>query len=145
MSSTKSKRRNTPRERAPKATGRPPVDISAEMIEGMAWGGSSMEDVADALLVDVATIKRRFAPIFRKHKGEKKIGLTQSQYRSARGTPARIINGVKQDAIPPNVTAQIWLGKQWLKQSDKVETPVDEQGNEIPRQRIRVGKDWIEF
>lgn len=141
----KSRRKTVPRARAPKPTGRPPLDISEETIEGMAWGGASMELVAEYLRVDVSTIKRRFATIFQKHAAHKKIKLTQAQFRSAIGTPARVIEGVVQPAIIPNVTAQIWLGKQWLKQSDKVETPVDEQGDEIPRQRIRVGKDWIEF
>lgn len=144
--STKSKRRNTPRERAPKATGRPPVDISAETIEGMASVGASIEDVADFLEVSRATIDRRFAKLFHKHKAGKRIRLQQAQFAQAVGRRAGYDKqGVMQPAIAPNPSMQIWLGKQWLKQSDKVETPVDEQGNEIPRQRIKVGGIWVVF
>lgn len=128
--STKSKRRATPRERAPKATGRPPVDIDPETVEGMASVGATIDEVATFLEVAHNTIERRFGPLFRKHGQGKKIKLRQAMLRSAIGTPARVLaDGSVQPAIPPNPTIQVWLSKQWLGYSEKREVPVDGEGN----------------
>lgn len=148
--STRSKRTKTlPREQARAATGRPPLDIDPETVEGMAWGGSSMEDVATFLEVDVSTIKRRFAPIFRKHKAGGRIKLNQAMLRTAIGRPARVVgegaNVRVIPAVPGNPTIQIFLSKQWLGYSDKVQMPVNEAGEEIEPQTMEIFGRIVRF
>jgi hypothetical protein len=146
--STKSRRTKTkPRSESPKSRGRPPLDIDPETVEGMASFGASIEDVADFLEVSRDTVERHFAAIFHKHKAGKRIKLQQAQFLSAIGREPRAARPANPETgepavsgrigYHPSVKMQMWLGKQWLGQSEKVEVPVDADGN--VRQSIRLG------
>lgn len=141
--STRSKRRKTvARENAPHRTGRPPLDIDRETVEGMAAVGATKEDVAAFLEVSRDTIERHFAALFEKHKAGRRIKLQQAQLRTALGSPRRVVVDGKKTriipAVPGNPTMQIWLGKQLLGQSEKLQVPVDGEGEEVERQYIEI-------
>lgn len=129
-----SAKKKTGRKNAP-GGGRPRVVLDETAIEGMASIGATNEEIADFLGCHVDTLRDNYSKILVKARANIRLRLRRAQIQSAIGTAG----------VPPNPTMLIWLGKQLLRQSDKVETPVDEHGEEIPRQRILVGKTWITF
>lgn len=77
--------------------------------------------------------KCSFSEYMKKGKSDYKVSLRRVQTRSALGIPKRDsetgqVSGWLQ---PPNVTMQIWLGKQDLGQSDKVEQVVTTHNGDI--------------
>lgn len=68
-----------------------------------------------------ATYNVGFSDIFKKLSSTGKMSLRRQQFRSAE-------NG--------NVTMQIWLGKQWLGQTDKVESKNENVWTETALERI---------
>lgn len=85
---------------------RPRVEIDETEVAKLAGYGCSDREIGDFFDVAHTTIKRRFAPILLKARAEMKHKLRKVQIEQA-------LNG--------NVTMLIWLGKQYLDQSDKSE------------------------
>ena len=86
---------------------RPKLDIDEEQVYKLAQHGCTVEEIADFFGCSRDTIHGRFSAELSKGKAELRIGLRNWQIASAK---------------KGNVVMQIWLGKQWLGQSDKQET-----------------------
>ncbi len=94
--------------------GRPRVEIDMEMLTNMVRIQCTAEECARILGISSDTIDRRlkeatgagFAEFYKKHSDEGKMSLRRAQYQTAMGG---------------NPTMQIFLGKQWLGQRDKVD------------------------
>lgn len=115
-----------------KGGGRPEKEVDPRVVEGMAMVGATLTEIAEFLEVSHDTIERRFALILRKSNAGKKIRLRRAQLTSALGDTAR--------GIQPNVSMQIWLGKQWLGQTEV--TVQEAPRNELEQQSIMVrGKE----
>lgn len=85
--------------------GRPKKDIEETQVETLASIGCTMEEIGLVVGCDRATLQRRFAAAVEKGRAEAKISLRRAQYKAAlRGNPAMLI----------------WLGKQYLGQTDKL-------------------------
>lgn len=99
-----------------KTIGRPRKVVDADMVERLAGIGCTSQEIASACECSKATIERRFASVLEKGRDDLKESLRRMQYKSANGG---------------NVTMQIWLGKQYLAQSDKRETDHTSGGQPI--------------
>jgi AraC-like DNA-binding protein len=100
-----------------KRMGRPPAareSITREQFETLCKLIPTIEEVAGCFHVSPDTLERwvkkeygeTFAVVLKRFAGPAKVSLRRAQMKSA-------LNG--------NTTMQIWLGKQWLGQSDKVD------------------------
>jgi len=98
-----------------KGRGRPQLDFNWATFDAILQYGATQGDAAEILGVSEDTITRA---IKREHK------LKFSEYRHTKMGRVRIKLLQKQYdvAMSGNVTMLIWLGKQHLGQSDKVET-----------------------
>ncbi len=85
---------------------RPRKDVSEAVVEGMAKVGASNVDIAEFCGVDETLIRRRFAELLTKVRADRRTKLREWQWNAAE-------NG--------NTAMLIWLGKQHLGQTDKVE------------------------
>ena len=99
-----------------KKIGRPKkYDIDPEQVEKLASYGLSNTIIAEFFDVGEHVIRKSYAENLVKGRAIGKIRLSQMQWKSAE---------------KGNVTMQIWLGKQYLGQSDKQEVqhvrPIDE-------------------
>ena len=112
-----------------KGGGRPLRPINPAVVEAMAFVGATNVEIAEFLETTPELIERRFIPLLRKNRAARRICLRRAQWRSA-------MNG--------NVPMLIWLGKQYLGQSDH---PVAEStlSHELPRQSIIFGGERIFF
>lgn len=100
---------------------RPKIEIDSEEVYKLAKMYCSIEEMADFFGCSRDTIERRFAAIIAKARSEGRQKLRKLQWESAE-------NG--------NVVMQIFLGKQYLKQSDKVETNITQsEGFEFVEQK----------
>jgi hypothetical protein len=86
--------------------GRPKKKIDPKTVEALASCFCTMTEIAATVGCDKSTISRRFATEFAKGREEGKRRLRQLQWKSAQ-------NG--------KIAMQIWLGKQYLGQTDKQE------------------------
>ena len=94
---------------------RPRINIDKEQFEKLCGIHCTLLELSDWFSCSEDTIERwcrreyqmSFADVFKKKSGKGKISLRRLQWQSAE-------NG--------NITMQIWLGKQWLGQAEKVET-----------------------
>ena len=114
--STKSKRPSLPREKAPKKTGRPPVDVDLELLDDLASIHCTYEEMAAILKVDADTLAKRFSERIEQKKQSGKSSLRRRQWRAAE---------------EGDRTMLIWLGKQWLGQTDKTATDITTQGEKV--------------
>lgn len=91
------------------AGGRPKKDIDYKLVANLAKVFCTQQEIADVLEISVRTLQRddEFCHIYKKNIGEVKESLRRMQLKSA---------------IEGNVTMQIWLGKQYLGQKDKIES-----------------------
>jgi hypothetical protein len=110
--------------------GKPPLDIDAKVVEGMAGVGATNIEIADFNGCTVDTITNRFSELLSKARAARKIRLRRLQWTAAEGG---------------NIAMQIWLGKQELGQRERLEVPVDEEGKPVRRQSIVFGSRTIEF
>jgi hypothetical protein len=90
---------------------RPRKKIDPDQVRQLAAIGCSQSEIGSILKCSVDTLKRRFADAIKDGELEGNASLKRMQWIAAK-------NG--------NVTMQIWLGKQRLGQSDKVETKNDD-------------------
>lgn len=97
---------------------RPKIQIDYVSVEKLANMQCTQEEIASFLGVSVRTLQRdeEFCRIYKKGQDNGKMSLRRIQYKLAEKNP----------------TMAIWLGKQYLGQSDKIETPQPEV------QRIRI-------
>jgi DNA-binding CsgD family transcriptional regulator len=83
------------------------LDIDEWRVERLARHGMSNREIADFFGCDEGTIRGRFSAIVTKGRADRKNMLRRVQWKSA---------------LRGNVAMMIWLGKQDLGQSDKLET-----------------------
>ena len=86
--------------------GRPKKDIDEKTVEAMAKVGATNCEIADHFMCAEATIRSRFHEILTKARATRKVRLRQLQW---------------QLAEKGNLGMLIWLGKQELGQTEKVE------------------------
>ena len=91
---------------AKRPVGRPRKNINPEIVEALARIQCTDSEIAAVLDVNERTIQRNFAAILKKGREAGKQSLKRMQYKLAE---------------EGNATMQIWLGKQYLGQKDKVE------------------------
>jgi hypothetical protein len=89
--------------------GRPRLQVDEKLLEDLASIGCTTPEMATILGVSEDTLERRFAGIIEKGRADLDMSLRRQQVSVAR---------------TGNVTMLIWLGKQRLGQSDKVENTV---------------------
>ena len=97
-----------------KPTGRPRLEVDLALASRLASIMCTGQEIADVLQVSYNTVERRveeetglgFGEWIKRHQAVGKSSLRRMQWKTAE-------NG--------NVTMQIWLGKQYLGQADKVE------------------------
>lgn len=85
---------------------RPKKEISEEQVIKLAEINCSYSEMAAVLGCDESTLTRRFAQVIQKGREGGKMSLKRKQY---------------EVAMSGNVSMLIWLGKQTLGQSEKVE------------------------
>ena len=74
------------------------------MVESLAAIGCTVAEIAAFCGCSKDTLERRYAALIQKGRENMKLSVRRMQYQSAQGG---------------NVTMQIWLGKQYLGQSDR--------------------------
>ncbi len=89
---------------------RPKLDIDPEQVEKLASKLWKNTEIAAFFGCDEGTIRKRFSDILQKGR---EIGKTKLRDRQM------------QAAMDGNVTMLIWLGKQYLGQSDKVDQKIE--------------------
>jgi hypothetical protein len=102
---------------------RPKLDIDPKLVETFTKFGANNCEIADYFGCTEGAIRKRFSEIITKARASRKVKLREMQWKSAE---------------KGNVTMQIWLGKQELGQSDKVE---EKQTSEIS-QTIIYESQW---
>ncbi len=96
-----------------KKNGRPKKKIDVELVEKLATIHCSVKEISDIVGCHPDTIRNRFSDIIARGKANGKMSLRRKQMEVAlSGTPSMLI----------------WLGKQWLGQS---ESPIDDETNKI--------------
>lgn len=98
---------------------RPKIVIDANQVKQLAQIGCSYPEMAAVLGCGQHTLIRRFANAVKKGKEHLKASLRRMQYKSA---------------SEGSVAMQIWLGKQYLGQSEKMEVT----NNELMREEIEI-------
>lgn len=99
-----------------KPNGRPKKQINYELVEDLASIFCTQEEIASIMKCDVRTLQRdeEFCRLYIKNIDNAKSSLRRVQYKKA---------------MSGNTTMLIWLGKQYLGQSDKM--VVDNQADAI--------------
>jgi len=125
----------------PSKGGRPLKEIDLDQVRRLASIMCTMDEMAVVLKCSVDTLERRFAGVIKEGQMEGKMSLRRAQFAAAHGRaekPAQylldadkkvqldgkgrpIVVAPFQEMVKANVTAQIWLGKQYLEQTDKVQ------------------------
>lgn len=95
-------------------TGRPKLSVNLDLAKKLCAIFCTANEIADILDVSVDTLERRiqqecnmsFADFFKKHSAHGKMSLRRKQF---------------EVAMKGNVSMLIWLGKQYLGQTEKIE------------------------
>lgn len=90
---------------------RPPLDINADDVEKLAAIACTTAEIAAFVGCSADTLERRFMDVMQRGREKGKASLRRMQWKSAE---------------KGNVTMQIWLGKQLLKQTDHAEVSDNE-------------------
>jgi len=107
--------------------GRPKLAIDYKTLEKLCSIQCTAEEIASYFDISIDTLDRRikeeyginFAEYFAQNKSKGRMSLRRAQYQAA-------MNG--------NTTMLVWLGKNWLSQTDKQE--ISHQGDQIIKVRI---------
>lgn len=110
---------------------RPQIQIDENQVTDLAGFGATNEEIASALGISEDTLTRRFADAIKKGKLNFYTSLRRLQARSAMGYWTTDGNTGRRKYIEPSVTMQIWLGKQYLGQTDRIENEVSMDGGSI--------------
>jgi DNA-binding CsgD family transcriptional regulator len=110
---------------------RPQLQLDEQKIIDLAGFGCTNEEIAAALNVSADTIEQRFSGAIKKGKLNFHTSLRRLQARSAMGYWTEDAETGRRKYIEPSVTMQIWLGKQYLGQVDKIENDVNVDGSNI--------------
>jgi hypothetical protein len=94
----------------PRAKAAPDPDITAQKVEALAALGMNGVDIAAYFGTSKSTISKKYAAIIEKGRERLKVSLRQAQIKAA---------------LEGSNVMLIWLGKQLLGQSDKIETKND--------------------
>lgn len=89
---------------------RPKKHVDPKLVQDLAALGCKTKEIASVCGVSTDTLERRFAAELSKGKENLKISLRRWQLQAAQ---------------KGNVTMLIWLGKQYLEQTDKIEQTTD--------------------
>lgn len=103
---------------------RPPIEIDEKNFESLCGLQCTLTEIADFFSCSEDTIERwckrtykeNFAETFKKHSGKGRISLRRAQFRLAE----------------KNASMAIWLGKQYLGQSDSVTYSIDKPRQDDP-------------
>lgn len=93
-------------EKKPRKVGRPKIKIDAALVEKLAGIGCPNKEIASIVGCSVDTLDRHFADVITKGRENGKTRIRQKQIQMALGG---------------NVAMLIWVGKNWLGQTDKQE------------------------
>lgn len=83
------------------------LDFDEKTIAKLALDGASNRDIAALLGCDESTIRDRFPALLHKKRAERRMEIRKAQFKSMKDG---------------NSTMLVWLGKQELNQTDKIET-----------------------
>lgn len=103
--------------------GRPKIPIDESLVERLAMIHCPNVEIAAAVGCSVDTLTDRFSELLEKGRSKGKASLRRQQWEAA---------------MKGNVVMMIWLGKQLLGQSDKIESKVETNSatdNELARLR----------
>jgi len=106
--------------------GRPKIVIDMEIVKQLAVIQCTYDEMAAVLGITLETFKQRmkepeFSSVVEKSRESGKASLRRTQYRLA---------------MDGNPTMNIWLGKQWLGQADRVETKGELAVREMPQLNV---------
>ena len=103
--------------------------IDWDMVDKLIEVGCIGEEIASVLRVDYDTIANHckkeknmlFSDYIKTNNNIFKVSLRRMQYRSAMGMQGKDKDGnlIRDFVLKPSVSMQIWLGKQYLNQTDK--------------------------
>lgn len=116
-----------PRKKAKNLGGRPKVEINWEIAKRACQLQCTGEEVASLLEIDYDTLNRRITQDFLDQDGKPLYPKGFTDYFKIHSANGRASLRRKQfeTALAGNATMQIWLGKQYLGQTDKVEQQLD--------------------
>ena len=105
-----------------KKVGRPKIQLDYKTIEKLAGMMCTQEEIASYFDCDVRTLQRdkEFCRVYKKGLDQGRMSLRRKQYNMSE----------------TNVTMAIWLGKQYLGQTDKVESRNENMDTETALDRI---------
>ena len=105
MAEKKTEKKSKPK--APKKNGRPKKEVDLGLAERLAQIMCTQEEIASVLKVSVDTLSRTpgFADVYKSGRESGKASLRRLQWKHAQNNPAMAI----------------WLGKQYLGQTDRAE------------------------
>lgn len=89
--------------------GRKKLEIDEKQVEQLAAIMCTMEEIASVVECSVDTLERRFADVIKRGREKGKSSLRRRQF----------------ELCKRNATMCIWLGKQYLGQSDKLEQMIE--------------------
>jgi hypothetical protein len=98
-------------EKDPEGDGRPRKEIDESAVIKLAKLGCTSDEIGHIVGLDGSNIRRRYGPLLKAVKSETKSALRRAQLNKA-------FNG--------DTAMLIWLGKNWLKQSDSGERLSDD-------------------
>lgn len=110
--------------------GRPRIEIDFTLLDNLCYVQCTEEEIASVLGVSVDTLARRvqeetgkgFAEYFAEKRAGGRMSLRRRQFTTAMGRDPIVVDGeLISEGNKPNPTMLIWLGKQYLGQSDKNE------------------------
>ena len=101
-----------PTVKSKRKVGRPKIDLPGNKVETLAEYGLSNTDIANFFGVNETTIRVNFSEFLTKGRAKQKYKLRKKQF---------------EVAMDGNVTMLIWLGKQMLGQSEKLENKTEKR------------------
>lgn len=126
----------------PGTGGTPKKQIDFSELEKLCFFQATQDEIASWFDVDIDTINARvkekyhitFSAYYEQKRGKGKMSLRRRQYQAAIGQDAKYDADRNKisDAIQPNTTMMIWLGKQYLGQADKQEVNSKLEVKETP-------------
>lgn len=116
-----------------KKVGRPKVEINWELMDGILQFGARLIDCREMLGVSDDTIQNNI---------RQKFGMTFSEYRDQKMSKIRIKLLQKQfeSAMAGNTALLIFLGKQYLGQTEKISTKNEHDFTESPTFEVKFVK-----